>query len=427
MAAIIAHGSPTTAITAEQLSELVATTLSRIADRPRKVLLLPPDHTRLISRAGEITALLYRMLSGSATVEIMPALGTHAPMTPAELRQMFGETIPLAAFRVHNWRDEVVLKGTIGGDRLAAWSEGRVDYPVRVEVNRILFQGYDLILSIGQVLPHEVVGMANYTKNIMVGVGGADTINKSHFLGAVYNMERILGRADNPVRRLFNAGVGECLGDLPICYLLTVVGRDADTGTMSLRGFFAGRDEDAFLQACALSRQVNITRLAKPLSRVVAYLDPHEFRSTWLGNKAVYRTRMAIADGGELLVLAPGVKEFGEDREIDRLIRKYGYRGTPATLAAVAANTELRENLSAAAHLIHGSSEGRFTITYAPGHLTRAEIEAAGFRYADPAAMLAKYPPDCYRDGWNRGSDGEEFFFIGNPASGLWAQSNRLD
>jgi hypothetical protein len=88
--------------------------------------------------------------------------------------------------------------------------------------------------------------------------------------------------------------------------------------------------------------------------------------STWLGNKAVYRTRMAMADGGELIILAPGVKEFGEDHEIDRLIRKYGYRGTPATLAAVKANEELRNNLSAAAHLIHGSSEGRFNSPTAP-------------------------------------------------------------
>src|SRR3990172_7027781 len=128
-----------------------------------------------------------------------------------------------------------------------------------------------------------------------------------------------------------------------------------------------------FSRAADLSLRVNFTLLDAPLKKVVVYLDPSEFKSTWLGNKSIYRTRMAMADGGELVILAPGLKEFGEDPEIDRLIRKYGYRGTPATLAAVQANPELANNLSAAAHLIHGSSEGRFRITYCPGSQMRAE------------------------------------------------------
>src|SRR6202008_4889 len=141
---------------------------------------------------------------------------------------------------------------------------------------------------------------------------------------------------------------------------------------------------------------------------------PSEFKSTWLGNKAVYRTRMAMADGGELIILAPGLKEFGEDQEIDRLIRKYGYRGTPTTLAATKVNKELQENLSAAAHLIHGSSEGRFGITYCPGHLTREEIEGVHYEYGDLAKMTAKYDPETLKDGWNT-IDGEEIFYISNP------------
>jgi hypothetical protein len=160
---------------------------------------------------------------------------------------------------------------------------------------------------------------------------------------------------------------------------------------------------------------------------VVVYLDPAEFKSTWLGNKAIYRTRMAMADGGDLIILAPGLKEFGEDREIDRLIRKYGYRGTPATLAAVKANVELQKNLSAAAHLIHGSSEGRFNITYCPGRLTRQEIEGAGFRYADLKEMTRRYDPARLKDGWNTLDDGGQIFYISNPALGLWAHRGRFE
>ena len=411
----------------EELERLVERTLTSCGGTAlRRVLVIPPDHTRLNSMAGPITAIAYRLLAAQgATVDIMPALGTHAPMGVSELRMMFGHDIPLDRFLPHDWRRDVVSKGVIPGAKLKDWSCGQLDYDVKVEVNKILFAGYDLILSVGQVVPHEVVGMANYTKNIVVGVGGADTINKSHFLGAVCDMEKALGRADTPVRRLFNHGVNSFLGDLPLRYILTVMERDHQEGRMKMRGFYAGTGDDLFTDACTLCREVNITLLDEPLKKVVVWLDPDEFRSTWLGNKAVYRTRMAIADGGELIILAPGLKEFGEDHEIDRLIRRYGYKGTFNTLKGVREQEELRTNLSAAAHLIHGSSEGRFSITYCPGYLTRDEIEGVGYQYADLNAMIARYRPGTLNEGLNT-VDGEDLFYIGNPALGLWSCRNRF-
>ncbi len=134
---------------------------------------------------------------------------------------------------------------------------------------------------------------------------------------------------------------------------------------------------------------------------------------------------MALADGAELVILAPGVKEFGEDKRIDELIRKYGYRGTPATLKAVEENADLAGELSAAAHLIQASSEGRFRITWCPGKLTREEIEGVGFGYGELGAMLAKYDPGKLRHEYNR-VDGEDIFFIANPALGLWAHGSRV-
>jgi nickel-dependent lactate racemase len=420
-------------IESEELRGLVFQALEQCATRfPRpwkKVLLLPPDHTRLNSQAGPITALAYQMLTtGGVRVDILPTLGTHNPMTEAQLRMMFGDSIPREAFRVHDWRNGIVRKGEVPGERLAELSGGKVRYSVGVEVNRLLFDGYDLILSIGQVVPHEVVGMANYTKNVVVGAGGADIINKSHFLGAVCNMETILGRADTPVRRLFNEAVETCLGDLPIAYILTVVEQEYRTGRMRLRGLYAGAEEAVFTEACKLARKVNITLLDREPAKVVVFLDPHEFSSTWLGNKAVYRTRMAIADGGELIVLAPALREFGEDPKIDELIRTYGYRGTPATLRAVEQNPELRDNLSAAAHLIHGSSEGRFHISYCPGEggVSLEEIRSVGFNAVPYREMVARYDPAVLKDGFYTMPDGEEIFFIRNPALGLWAYRDKF-
>ena len=191
---------------------------------------------------------------------------------------------------------------------------------------------------------------------------------------------------------------------------------------------YVGDDVETFTLGARLSQKVNLDLLDQPLKKVLVYLDPHEFKSTWLGNKAIYRTRMVMADGGELIVLAPGLKEFGEDPEIDRLIRKYGYRGTPATLAAVKANAELRNNLSAAAHFIHGSSEGRFKITYCPGRNVSPEaICSVGFEAANLDSIIKRYQPENLKDGFNRLPDGEEIFYISNPALGLWALRSQFE
>jgi nickel-dependent lactate racemase len=413
----------------DELRGLVFQTLEQCAGPLNKVLILPPDHTRLNSMAGPITAMVYKRLTDAgAHVDVLPTLGTHNPMSEAQLRMMFGDSIPLEAFKVHDWRNGVVLKGEVGGEMLSELSGGKVDYSVGVEVNRMLFDDYDLILSVGQVVPHEVVGMANYTKNIVVGAGGSDIINKSHFLGAVAGIENILGQTDSPVRRLFNHAVETYLAELPMVYMLTVMEQDYDSGEMHMRGFYAGSDVSVFEEACKLARAVNITLLDREPKKVVVYLDPHEFQSTWLGNKAVYRTRMAIADDGELVVLAPSLKEFGEDPTIDRLIRKFGYRGTPVTLKAVEEDEELSRNLGAAAHLIHGSSEGRFRITYCPGAggVTLDEVRSVGFEAFPYEEMAERYSPERLKDGWNILPDGEEVFYISNPALGLWAWKGKF-
>jgi nickel-dependent lactate racemase len=346
-------------------------------------------------------------------------------MTPVQIAEMYAG-VPPALFRVHNWRSGVTTVGEVPAAFVREVSGGVVDFSWPAQVANLIWSGqHDLILSVGQVVPHEVIGMANYNKNIFVGTGGVDGINKSHFVGAAYGMERMMGRADTPVRRILNYAAEHFTRHLPLVYIHTVVARDA-AGQLRIRGLYVGDDATVFDQAAALSLQVNFEMLEAPLSKVVVYLDPAEFKSTWLGNKSIYRTRMAIADGGELIVLAPGLREFGEDAQIDRLIRQYGYVGTPRVLEALRANPDLRENLSAAAHLIHGSSEGRFRVTYCPGHLTRAEIERVHFGYADLGPMLQRYDPSRLRDGWNTLPDGERVFFISNPALGLWAYRGRF-
>src|SRR5450759_3108030 len=416
-------GSENTVLGPNDLESGLYSALVKLGTR-KKVLVIPPDFTRFHSRAGDLTTLIYNYYKDGLK-DILPALGTHSPMSDHELDEMF-KGVPKDLFRIHDWRKDVVTIGTVPGEFVSNITNGAVDYSWPAQLNKLVFNGgHDLILSVGQVVPHEVIGMANYNKNLLVGTGGAEGINKSHFIGAVYGMERIMGKASNPVRSLLNYASTNFMSHLPVVYVHTVIGR-ADTGKLVIRGLFIGDDEEVFRLAAELSIKVNFSMLDKPLKKVVVFLDPSEFKSTWLGNKSIYRTRMAMADNGELIVLAPGLKEFGEDKEIDRLIRKYGYRGTPATLKSLNENEELRNNLSAAAHLIHGSSEGRFSITYCPGHLTREEIESVNFKYHDLTKMMKKYNPEKLKDGFNKMGDGEEIFYISNPALGLWTSKQRL-
>jgi len=405
-----------------QLQDLFAESLAKLGQRNR-VLAVPPDQSRIHSRSGDLTRYAWEYY-GDRLQAVLPALGTHAAMRPDQIARMFG-AMPQELFRVHDWRTDIETLGEVPAEFIHEQSEGKLNYSWPAQLNRLVAHGgFDLILSIGQVVPHEVIGMANYNKNILVGTGGRDSINRSHYLGAVYGMERIMGRAENPVRNLLNYAADRFLRHLPIVYVLTVIGRTADD-CLAVRGLFIGDDAECFHRAAALSLKVNFETMDAPMQKAVVYLDPHEFHSTWLGNKAVYRTRMALADGAELIVLAPGVKEFGEDRDIDALIRKYGYRGTPATLEAVNVNADLASDLSAAAHLIHGSSEGRFTIRLCPGHLSREEVEGVGFEYGDLKSMFMRYSPQVLHYGYNR-VDGEEIFFIPNPGLGLWAYRGKL-
>ena len=420
----ISDGGPDRVITQAELE----THLERLVDvwvtsqGVERMLLVPPDHTRLHSMAGAITAWFWRRLYASVQLDVMPAIGTHMAMTRDQCRLMFGDDVPFERVIQHSWREDLAQLGELSADEVGELSKGRFREPMQIEVNKRLVDGpYDLILSVGQVVPHEVIGFANYTKNICIGVGGKDIIDKSHFLSAICGPETILGRADNPVRQAIDTVFERFVrARANIRFLLTVI-QENRAGAVH-RGLFAGKDSRCFRDAAALSRRANVTLLDESIKRCVTYLDPREFNSTWLGNKAVYRTRLAMADGGDLIVLAPGVKTFGEDTAIDELIRRHGYRGTEAVLQANNTDPSMRSNLSAAAHLIHGSSEDRFQITYCPDQgLTRQEIESVGYSYRTYCETAAAFNLENLDDGWNDGPDGEPFYFIRNPALGLWA------
>lgn len=418
------YGETESGLTREQIRQALLRSLE--GRTLRRVLLIPPDFTRFHSNAGFITNVYYHALTDRGVqVDILPALGTHEMVTREQAERMYGD-IPYDVLIPHNWRTDVVRLGEVPGSYLEEITEGLWREPVSVEINRrVVDPGYDLIVSIGQVVPHEVIGMSNHAKNLFVGVGGSDMINKSHMVGAVYGMERMMGRDHTPVRKIFDYGMEHFLSQYPILFVLTVT--TAPHGQICTHGLFIGEGRNCLTAAVELSQKKNIDFVEHGLKKCLVYLDPDEFKSTWLGNKAVYRTRMAMADGGELIVLAPGVTRFGEDAAVDALIRKYGYHGRVQTLEAfhAAENQDLRDNMGAAAHLIHGSSEGRFSITYAVKEITQKEIDQVGYLPADYDELARRYQLKDLQYGWNR-VNGEDIFFVPNPALGLWIDRERF-
>jgi len=391
----------------------------------KKVLLVGPDFTRFFSNAGYICNCAYHYLvAKGCEVQVLEALGTHVAMTKEQILEMYGD-IPVSQFIVHDWRHDVVTLGEVPAKYLKEITEGIWTEGISVQVNKLIMDpSYDLILSVGQVVPHEVIGMANHAKNLFVGVGGADMINKSHMVGAVYGMERMMGKDFTPVRKILDYALEKYLSGRPIWFALTVC--TAPQGKTQTHGLFIGNTRKVLEDAVALSQQKNIDFVDHGIKKCIVYLDPKEFKSTWLGNKSVYRTRMAIADGGELLVLAPGIDKFGEDTINDALIRKYGYRGRIHTLEEYQKNQDLRDNAGVAAHLIHGSSDGRFSITYAVKNITRKEIEGVGFKSASYDEMVKRYDPSKLSYGYNTMPDGEVVYFIPNPALGLWINREKF-
>ena len=393
-----------------QLDEMLRNLLNQWPDI-HKVLIIPPDYTRCYSYAGIITQKIYQMIGDKAHVDVMPALGTHMPMSEEEMQKFFGDVIPRDRIIVHHWQTDTIRLGYVPAEVCSEISGGLFPEKIDVEVNHLLFDGgYDLIL----------VGMANYSKNIFVGTGGREMINKSHMLSAICGMEKALGVMNSPARKLYDYAQQHFIdGRIPLVYLQTVTTSENDA--VKLHGLYIGQSRKPFENACKLAQKLNIVHVERRAAKVVAYLEPTELKTTWVGNKGVYRTRMMIADGGELILLAPGIRAFGENEEMDAMTRKYGYTGTKHILDLYRQGA-FEGKLMSAAHLIQGSTDGRFTITYAtnPDLMSKEEIEGVGYQWVDYNEISKRYDPKKLKDGWNVLPDGEEIYYVSTPALGLW-------
>ncbi|MBO7709975.1 MAG: DUF2088 domain-containing protein [Lachnospiraceae bacterium] len=401
-------------ISSQELRDAVRQAAEQFPDAG-KVLIIPPDYTRCYSFAGEITRYLYEYYQDRAQIDILPGVGTHLPMTREEQVLFIGEEIPESAYLAHDWKKDVTTVGVIPKEEVGRISGGLYAEEIKVELDhRLVDGGYDVIFSPGQVVPHEAAGMANYSKNLFIGTGGQDMISKLHMLCSICFTQ--MGEVDTVMRKAFDYAQERFIdGKLPVVYLQTVV---ADN---RLCGLYTGMSRKPFEAACALSQKLNIVHEPRKAKKVVAYLDPEELRSFWVGNKAIYRSRMLIAEGGELLILAPGVVSYGEVEETESGIREFGYRNRQELLDLFFSGAFGTRSI-AAGHLLLSTPDGHFTITYAtkPENLSKEAVEAVYLNWMDYEEAIRRYDPAVLKAGWNTLPDGEEIYYIPTPALGLW-------
>jgi len=300
---------PGAGITDAQVAEMVERACPPQNYRGKRVLVIVPDGTRTAPVGCLFQALHHRLEPVTRALDVLVALGTHQPMSEAGIceRLEISEADRQAIYgRVrffnHAWNHRDALKriGILSASEVSQLTEGRFNEEVPVEVNRLLFE-YDQIIIVGPVFPHEVVGFSGGNKYLFPGVAGPQILNFFHWLGAVVTNPMIIGNKWTPVRKVVDRA-GAMVKVEKLCFAMVV---DPDK---RLAGLFAGSPEGAWDLASELSRQRHITYKDQPF-RTILSCAPTMYDELWTAGKCMYKLEPVLADGGELIIYAPHLRE----------------------------------------------------------------------------------------------------------------------
>jgi len=373
--------------------ELCAFVGQAFADAPVDgcaALFIIPDSTRSMPMPAMFRAICATLSGRAAKVDFLVALGTHPPMSEEALNRLLGITPEerqgvygnVGVFN-HEWQNPEALAfiGTIGEDEIAQMSNGLMRRSARVAVNKRLMD-YDLVCVVGPVFPHEVVGFSGGNKYFFPGVAGEEILNLFHWLGALITNPKINGTKDTPVRAVVNRAASL----IPVekrCFCLTVVEKKA-------RAIFFGTPEEAWSAAADLSARVHVIYKDHPYHSVLA-MAPPMYDDLWVAGKCMYKLEPVVADGGELIIYAPHVKEVSVTH--GALIRKIGYHTRDYFLAQMEKFADIPGGILA--HSTHvrgigtyenGVERPRVTVTLATG-IPESECRAINLGYRDPASI----------------------------------------
>ncbi len=315
--------APGSRLSPDQVTQLVQQALPAAAYRAKKVLLIVPDHTRTAPLGLLFQAIYAQIGAATGALDVLIALGTHPPMSEAAICDRLEITLAQrrkeyqkVRFFNHEWDNPDALReiGRLSPTEVNELSGGRFAIEVPVEINRLVFD-YDQIIIVGPVFPHEVVGFSGGNKYLFPGVGGPRILNFFHWLGAVITNPMIIGNKWTPVRRIVDRAGG--LVKVPKTCFCLVVAPDK-----SLVGLTFGSPESAWDAASDLSRQTHITYKERPFHTVLSKI-PLMYDDLWVAGKGMYKLEPVVADGGELIIYAPHVREISVTH--GKLIEQIGY------------------------------------------------------------------------------------------------------
>jgi len=303
---MIGQGHADRFLTADETRAIVRAGLDSLRPDGKRFLFIVPDGTRTMPMPA-LFALFREALAGRARqVDFLVALGTHQPMSDAELSKLVGEPVVdgrAGQSRIfnHRWDDPATFAtiGTIPAREIEQLSGGRMAQDVPVALNRLIFD-YDQLVICGPVFPHEVVGFSGGNKYFFPGIAGADIINFTHWLGALITNYDVIGAGYTPVRAVIDRAAS--LVTVPTaCFALVVTPE-------GLAGLYFGPPREAWERAAALSSQRHIVWVDQPFQRVLSVMPPM-YADLWTAGKGMYKIEPAVADGGEVVIYAPHIRE----------------------------------------------------------------------------------------------------------------------
>jgi nickel-dependent lactate racemase len=387
---VIGRGVVQGYLSAEEFQSVVRSGLQSLPLDGRRVLVLIPDGTRTMPMPAMFDALERELLPRVAALDYLVALGTHQPMSDAQLGRLVGRDVvagQAGKSRIfnHRWEDpEAFVKlGTIPASEIADLTGGRLKQDVPVALNRLILD-YDHVLICGPVFPHEVVGFSGGTKYLFPGIAGPDIIHFTHWLGALISSYEIIGTMHTPVRAVIDRAAQ--LVDRPLSLLAPVVTHDG------VAGLYCGEVREAWAAAAALSARRHIVWVERPFRRVLSVMPPL-YDDLWTAAKGMYKAEPAVADGGEVVIFAPKLDEISYVH--GKLIDEIGYhcrdyftkqwdrfKDYPGGILAHSTHLKGQGSYDAAS----GVEAPRIQVTLATG-IPRERCERVNLGYLDPSSV----------------------------------------
>jgi lactate racemase len=319
---VIGSGNPHQFLTEDQVKAVIIQGLDSLSLTGKRVLFIIPDSTRTMPLPLFFREITGQLMGKARQLDFLVALGTHPAMSAEALLRLVGISAEEKASKYanvqllnHAWKDpqSLTLLGSIPSSEILELSNGLLEMEVPVRLNRRILE-YDQIIICGPVFPHEVVGFSGGNKYFFPGIAGSDIIDFTHWLGALITSYTAIGTKDTPMRRVINRAAA--MIPVPRHALCSVVSHEG------ISGVFFGTPEEAFSAAADLSAQVHVHWIATPYRQVLSVM-PSMYDEIWVGAKGMYKMEPAIADGGEVIIYAPHIREFSVVH--GKVIREIGY------------------------------------------------------------------------------------------------------